>query len=149
MERIKSYNDLREEVEILNEQIAIHEALHAAGVPYSLTRYFVHVAPARMADSGYQMGEVIYVCCRGEQIARYDKTREYAPSCKWNARHGLIIFDFKSKGALRKLCDACMRYALKDGAAIAEAAAVRAILRDALDLEASEINKKFNPDRII
>lgn|GEM_PF-6340482 len=102
----RSYNYIVEKFKEYEELKRVHDILHSFGVPYSLTGYFVDrtVNFHEHATSGYNMGETVEVYCCGHEIIKYDHTQEYARSCRWRARHGIIVFNFPTKKSLRDYC---------------------------------------------
>lgn len=50
------------------------------------------------------MGETVRVYCNDRLIEVADRTEDYARSCKWRAKHGLVVIRFTQK-ALRQYID--------------------------------------------
>ncbi len=58
----------------------------------------VHYYLTPHINSGYSMGEKVSVMCNNVEIERRDYTQEYAKSCTYRTKHGLVVFNFTKKG---------------------------------------------------
>lgn len=91
------YNDVQEIRTIVNQLCDMYDVLVSLGIPKRDVRHFVIPQPS----SGYSMGEVVITSCNGKEICRVNNTQEYAKSCKWRAKHGVVFVEF-TKTQLRR-----------------------------------------------
>lgn len=95
-----TYETITTKVEQLQKQLALWDALRERGIPTKYVQYYE--TPA--VRSGYRMGETVRVYCNDKLIEVADRTEDYARSCKWRAKHGLVVIRFTQK-ALRQYID--------------------------------------------
>lgn len=99
MEKL-TYKALTERLGELTDLKTLYDSLVACGIPQGKAHYYVR----NLCSSGYSMGEIVEVWCNGKLIDRVNNTKEYAKSCSWRAKHGLVVLNFTKK-ALRRLID--------------------------------------------
>lgn len=116
----QTYKEMQQQVAELNKNIEIMDAVIKACIPQSKAHYiFDFVGDMFSVSSGYSMGETVDINVNGERVIRIDQEKEYARSCKWNANHGWVIFEFTKKD-FRLMFDKAeriekIRYSLKFG----------------------------------
>lgn len=98
------YNDVQEIRATINYLCEVYDALVSCGIPKRDVHHFVKPQPS----SGYSMGEVVITSCNGKEICRVNNTQEYAKSCKWRAKHGVVFVEF-TKTTLRRYIDMLKR----------------------------------------
>lgn len=98
---MKTRKELQAEIEKLQSELKVVETL-CKYVPEKHAICF----NGMVVDSGYSMGEVVRYSIKGEIIKEVDNCQEYANSCRFRAKHGLIIFDFKTRKQLKEYCEA-------------------------------------------
>lgn len=98
---MKTRKELQNQIENLQNQLKIVETL----CKYVPEKYAI-CFEGMVVDSGYSMGEVVRYSIKGEIIKEVDNCQDYAPSCRYRAKHGMIIFDFKTRKQLKEYCEA-------------------------------------------
>lgn len=81
----------------------VHDALRSVGISKSQCTYYA----SPRVQSGYSMGEVIYVYCNDKQIEYIDNRSYYKGDFKGRETHGRIIVRFTKK-SLRDCIGALM-----------------------------------------
>lgn len=104
MEQIE-YSRVVSQIEELSALKENYDALISAGIPKTKVHHF---EIPYSVNSGYSMGEVVIVRCNGKDVVRYDRTQEYAKSCKWRANHGRVVLNFTKK-SLKEYTLLCVR----------------------------------------
>lgn len=102
---MKSLQQLKEERDSIDIKIRQLENISSFGIPKTNVHKFIKPC----VDSGHSMGEVTKLYCNGEIVCMYDRTTEYAKSCKWKAKHGLVVIECNKK-ELKQYFDMCIMY---------------------------------------
>ena len=98
MTRMNKEN-LKEQVVLLH----IVEKLHELGLSWEEAEDFPFATPRIWSE--YSMGEEILYCFQNSPIFKECYTQQYAKSCKWRAKHGYIVINFKTKKALKEFAN--------------------------------------------
>ena len=91
--------DLKRQVRLM----AIVETLHELGLSWEEAEDFPFATPRIWSE--YSMGEEILYCFQNSPIFKESYTQQYAKSCKWRAKHGYIVINFKTKKALKEFAN--------------------------------------------
>lgn len=102
MKTKETYKQAKMMVEKYTAMMKLYNNLISFGVPQSKVQYY----ETPCVSSDYSMGELVIVRCNGFDIDRKDKRQEYARSCKYHAKHGIIVLDF-TKADLKKYVTLC------------------------------------------
>lgn len=89
----KSYATVVSEIDRLNRTLNVYDALIACGIPKKDVLFY----NTPYVFSGYSMGETIVVKCNEKHIETADFTKQYAKSCTWKPKHGLVVINFTKK----------------------------------------------------
>lgn len=89
----KTYQSVVSEIDKLSKTLQVYDALIACGIAKKDVQYY----DTPYIYSGYSMGETIHVKCNGKNIATVDNTKQYAKSCTWKPKHGLVVINFTKK----------------------------------------------------
>ena len=102
---MKTRKELQNQIENLQSELKIVETL----CKYVPEKYAICFG-GMVVDSGYSMGEVVRYSINGDIIMDDGYCQDYAKSCRYKAKHGLVIFDFKNRKQLKEYCEARGKY---------------------------------------
>lgn len=93
MKTLVKYDYASEMEKFYNSKIELYDRLIKCGIPKKLVHYY----EVSDIESGYTMGEKVYIYCNDMLVDVLDQTEEYARSCKWRANHGKVVLRFNKK----------------------------------------------------
>ena len=94
METKKNYKQICEELAKLQEKKDLFDRLHEIG---GISYKQVHLFHFPHCKSGFSMGETVVLYVNHKAVAEQNQCLQYAKSCTWQEKHGLLRFDFTKK----------------------------------------------------
>ena len=133
----QDYKTTKKKSEELLERLRVYDCLIACGIPQKMVHYYEHPS----VGSGYSMGEKVIVRVGYKPIEIIDNRKEYAKTCRYSARHGMVVLNF-TKAALKKYVSLCKTFT--DGSIddkVAASTEIRGLVRKQYDEKASVVRK--------